>query len=172
MSKYEIKSLLLDFIVEYDPMNWSNEKVYDKFTEIFYQKFADLEAKLAQSKMSESFEKEKKDNAFKLIEELKQQLAEQKRVCDWLDNVLKEYAKQEELLSKKLKSLGVDCIEDLGKTYNQDKSLFCIEKLEQVKKLIEEEYTYDVEESDYAVVYEDNIDKIFDNQIKQLKEMK
>ena len=59
MDKEEIKDLLLDFTVEYDPVSWSNEKVYDKFTEIFYQKFADLEAKLAES--------EKKYNELKEI---------------------------------------------------------------------------------------------------------
>jgi len=39
---------------------------------------ADLEAKLKLSKMNESFEREKKDNAFRFIEELKQQIKELK----------------------------------------------------------------------------------------------
>lgn len=49
-----------------------------------YEQISDLEAKLAQAKMNESFEKEKKDNAFKFIEELKQQLAEKdKAIENW-----------------------------------------------------------------------------------------
>lgn len=52
------------------------------------------------------------------------------------------------------------------------KTDFAIEQLKQTKKLIEEKYTYDVEESDWAVVYELDIDEIFDQQIKELKEGK
>ena len=54
----------------------------------------------------------------------------------------------------------------------QDKISFAVEKLKEVKKLLEKEYRYDVEESDFAVVYEVDIDEIIDNQIKLLKEKK
>ena len=59
-------------------------KLAEKTTQI-----VNLEAKLAQAKMNESFEKEKKDNAFKLIEELKQQLAEKKKELAITDEALK-----------------------------------------------------------------------------------
>lgn len=41
--------------------------------------------------------------------------------------------------------------------------------LEEVKKLFEEKYAYDVEESDFAVIYETDIDEIINQQIKSLK---
>lgn len=47
MSKEEIKNLLIDFICEYDFTNWSNDKVYEKFSDLIYKKFTDLETKLA-----------------------------------------------------------------------------------------------------------------------------
>ena len=36
-------------------------------------------------------------------------------------------------------------------------------------KLFEKKYSYDVQESDYAIVYEFDIDEIIDNQINKLK---
>lgn len=63
----------------------------------YKSKIADLEAKLAQAKMNESFEKEKKDNAFKFIEELKQQLIdeckEHQEFCKVADEKVKELEK-------------------------------------------------------------------------------
>lgn len=47
MSKEEIKNLLVEFICEYDFTNWSNDKVYEKFSGLIYKKFTDLEMKLA-----------------------------------------------------------------------------------------------------------------------------
>ena len=47
----------------------------NKIVKGWMDKISDLESKLAQSKLNESFEKEKKENAFKFTEELKQQLA-------------------------------------------------------------------------------------------------
>lgn len=55
----------------------------------------------------------------------------------------------------------------------QDKISFAVEKLKEVRRLFEEKYSYDVEESDFAVVYEDDVENIFDKQIEELKkEMK
>lgn len=56
--------------------------------------------------------------------------------------------------------------------HNQDKISFAVEKLQEAKSLLEEKYTYDVEESDFAVVYEYDVDEIIDKQIKAIKEMK
>lgn len=36
MSKREIKNLLIDFVCEYDMTSWSNEKVYEKFSDMIY----------------------------------------------------------------------------------------------------------------------------------------
>ena len=73
-----------------DILTKSDEKLQDKV--------ATLEAKLAQAKMNESFEKEKKDNAFKFIEELKQQLIEEckehQEFCKVADEKVKELKQQ------------------------------------------------------------------------------
>ena len=61
-------------------------------------KIADLEAKLAQSKMNESFEKEKKDNALKFVEELKQQLAQYEKFMK--DNEWNSIKEMRETLNK------------------------------------------------------------------------
>ena len=52
---------------------------------------------------------------------------------------------------------------------NQAKLDFAIEKLKEVKKLFEEKYSYDVEESDFAVIYETDVDEIIDQKIAGLK---
>ena len=60
MSKEEIKSILTDFLCDYDPKRWSNENVYCKYVDLLYdkiensnkdlkRKIVDLEAKLAES---------------------------------------------------------------------------------------------------------------------------
>ena len=133
------------------------------------RRIADLEAKLAQAKMNESFEKEKKDNAFKFIEELKQQLAEKDEQINMLeehkfyaDNIIQAYA-------------------DKCKNSNQDKISFCIEQLEKVIKFINEKYQYLLELEKQGNLTEHGkgskltseivLQKI-DNQIKQLKESK
>ena len=46
---------------------------------------------------------------------------------------------------------------------------FAIKQLKEIKKLFEEKYSYDVKESDLAIIYELDIDKIIDNQINKLK---
>lgn len=46
---------------------------------------------------------------------------------------------------------------------------FAINQLKEVKKLFEEKYSYDVPECDFAIIYEDDIDEIIDNQINKLK---
>ena len=44
-----------------------------------------------------------------------------------------------------------------------------IAELQKAKKLFEEKYVYDVEESDFAVIYETDIDEIIDQQINDLR---
>ena len=72
----------------------ANEKFKKHIVDILTIKdnqIADLEAKFAQAKMNESFEKEKKDNAFKLIKELKQQLAEKEKEIEYLTKQAKRF---------------------------------------------------------------------------------
>ena len=94
---------------------------------------------------------------------LEQQLDEKDKEIDILKKDYEFVTKQ----YKELMRTGDFIIEQK----DQDKISFCVEQLEKVKKLFKGKYRYDVEESDFAVVYEDDVDEIFDNQIKQLKEM-
>ena len=118
------------------------------------------------------------------INQLKQQLAEKEKENNELIFIIEEieqfaweqlnnenfdkYKAYDEMLTK-IKQLTKNSPYE---NHQQDKISFCIEKLQEAKRLLEEKYTYDVGESDFAVIYEDAIDEIIDNQIKQLKEMK
>lgn len=134
------------------------------------------------------FEEEKKDIAMKRVYELKQQLAEKekereldnafwKQECDSLQKALDESENKIDKLEDKLHHYYEETLnngtcglcEHLRGEYKTD---FAIEQLKQTKKLIKEKYTYDVEESDWAVVYELDIDEIFDQQIASLREKK
>ena len=157
MSKEEIKNLLVDFICEYDMTSWSNGKVYEKFSDLIFKQITDLEAKLAESKKKikgfvEFSDKKQHENyeQFCEIMQLKQQLAEKEKLLEINERILRgtKLVKQE---------------------LEQEKISFAVEKLQEAKRLFEEKYTYDVEESDFAVIYEDDIDEIIDNQIKEIK---
>lgn len=47
MSKEEIKNLLIDFINEYDVVRYNNDKVYEKFSNLIYKQFENLENELS-----------------------------------------------------------------------------------------------------------------------------
>lgn len=115
-------------------------------------KIADLEAKLAQAKMNESFEKEKKENAWKFIEQLKQQLEEKEkeRHEEWKTG--KEWKWEWQRANQKLEQA------------NQDKISFAVERLLNVRSFICE--CTEIKEPDYTKVCD-----FIDNQIRQLKEM-
>ena len=66
-------------------------------------------------------------------QQLKQQLTEKDKRIEILSKQNKALIEEEDLLDKKLKELGVDCIEDLGKSQNQK----AIEQLEEVKELFQ-----------------------------------
>lgn len=104
-------------------------------------KIADLEAKLAQSKMNESFEKEKKENAWKFIEQLKQQLAEKDKEFNWLHQKFAKYTES-----------------------NQDKISFAVERLVNIQKYITDNVVF-VEEECFGR----EINEFIDNQIEELK---
>ena len=165
------------------------KNMYDAYSKILEekdQKIADLEAKLAESEKDKLMWQEMYKNAdrqnkeicetdiYPLQEEneqLKQQLSEKNEIIDWQNGIVEGVKQEEELLAQKLKSLGVDCIEDLGKEHNQEKISFAVEKLEKVRHILLGHYNRTI----YKCVKEvcRDIDKQIDNQIKQLKkEMK
>lgn len=102
----------------------------------------------------------KQDKCIKELEEenkqLKQQLAEKDKEIEILTKQNKALVEEEDLLDKKLKELGVDCIEDLGKSQNQK----AIEQLEKVKEFVNEIY------GEYSASITTNF---IDNQINELK---
>jgi chromosome segregation ATPase len=148
------------------------------------EKIADLEAKLAQAKMNESFEKEKKDNAFKFIEELKQQLEEKGVDLSLARNEI-DTLKHNLNIAQEHDNVMCEQYFEKCKHHNQDKISFAVEQLEKVKEYAKnkEEHIYNMYDntkntnvvSDYhyaKLTVISNIFKFIDNQIKQLKEMK
>lgn len=121
------------------------------------RQIADLEIKLAQSKMNESFEKEKKENALKFVEELKQQLAEKEKEIEGLE------------LRLKIRAISLQNINNERIQANQDKISFAVGQLEKVKELLLEKCGETLSKS-YCGIDED-IEEVFDNQIKQLKDL-
>lgn len=160
-----------------DILTKSDEKLQDKV--------ATLEAKLAQAKMNESFEKEKKDNAFKFIEELKQQLIEEckehQEFCKVADEKVKELkqqlAEKDEEIDKlktilsmqaiqvseeqRLNLITTNCIQ-----YNPNQT--AIAELENVIELIKEHYNKQFPDFPLGVTEQIHIG-IIDQRIKSLK---
>lgn len=112
-------------------------------------------------------QREEYDNKGKTIADLEAKLADK-------DEKIKKLKSENHALMSDNAYQEADIFElnSFKEYYKNNKILFCIEKLKEVKKLFEEKYTYDVEESDFAVIYEDDVEEIIDNQIKQLKEQK
>ena len=184
----------------YDPMNeivcdrFALEKLV-KESEEKDKTISDLEAKLAES---EKENKDLEDDHNKLIEqynnqyndlckeikfhssarerfvervkELEQQLAEKDEIIDWQNEIIEGVKQEEELLAQKLKSLGVDCIEDLGKEINQDKISLAVEQLEKVKEKINDCPITDYDTNKHFVkMYQRDAIRQLDNQIEELK---
>ena len=144
--KEKFKDILMDFIADYDENKWSNDDIYEKYSNKLLEEFnitvADLEAKLAESKEIcisleglRKSEAEKKDIAMKRVAELKQQLAEKE----------KEYNQLEILHYKDIEAIE-SCSKEIYKTkyrngilesQHQDKISFCIEKLEKVLNFVD-----------------------------------
>ena len=55
---------------------------------------------------------------------------------------------------------------------NQDKISFCIEQLEKVKEFVKENESWEIEGSDYSIVYADDVLDQIDNQINVLRNNK
>lgn len=105
------------------------------------------------------------EKALDKIADLEAKLAEKEKEIENLNTriFLSQLQSPEE---QRLKIIGNSCCQY---NPNQDKISFAIEKLKEMKKLFEEKYTYDIEESDFAVIYEDDVDEIINNQIKKIK---
>ena len=122
-------------------------------------KIDELEKKLEQSKMNESFEKEKKDNALKLVSELQQQLTEKDAEIEKLKIILSVQAVQapEE---QRVNLITANCVQ-----YNPNQT--AIAKLEKVK-----EYIVTDEKDMFGMPYlmkSEYILEFIDQQIKSLK---
>ena len=220
----------MEFFIDYDTHRWSNDDVYDKYTEIIYQRIADLEAKLAESeskaytlesynkfsnnqckklikenkqlikalngevfinykvpmenaqlkqqlaqaKMNESFEKEKKDNAFKLIEELKQQLAEKDKEIEKITRIVAyrdDMDRSTTINGVKFTNEQIITLQNIdyfADKHNQDKISFAVEKLEKVK-----DHYRQFKNTNMGIIKRADIVLFIDNQIEELKkEMK
>lgn len=157
----------------YDEMFKSGDTIIRSFT----NKISDLEAKLEESESKRKILEEKvkwlseeneecfvdgqkynelREQKDKEIQDLKQQLAEKDKEIEILTKQNKALVEEEDLLDKKLKELGVDCIEDLGKSQNQK----ALEQLEKVKEFVNEIY------GEYSASITTNF---IDNQINELK---
>ena len=154
-------------------------------------KISDLEAKLAESeKQNKSlyFEKESAEKILRMstneqtreILELKQQLAEKdaereldnsfwKQECDSLQKALaeKEKERHEEWKTGKEWKWEWQKVNQKLKKAEQDKISFAVEQINKIKNDLYENEKINIRACDF-----DEIDNIFDNQIKQLKEMK
>lgn len=149
---------------------------------------ADIEAKLAESDEYRELLLEEKAGYLDLIsgyadkcKELEQQLEETEELnkklaehsqsvdkalddsCDVIRNLKMQLAEKEKEETKRMEEFEKGC----QQYYKSNQTAIAV--LKKVKKLFEEKYTYDVEESDFAVIYETDIDEIIDQQIKSLK---
>lgn len=84
--------------------------------------------------------KDKLRDYYLKISDLEAKLAEKEKEIKILTKQNKTLVEEEDLLDKKLKELGVDCIEDLGKETNKAKAEFAIQQLQRVKELCDKEF--------------------------------
>ena len=65
------------------------------------------------------------------------------------------------------------CLCQISQSIDQDKISFALEQLEKVKEFVKENESWEIEGSDYSIVYADDVLDHIDNQIDELKkEMK
>ena len=175
--------------------NLTNEEVFEELrTEL--RQLADIEAKLAEketeyNKLKQCFDKANENCTFdelreiilvgeensnervikmlnEQVEALEQQLAEKEEIIEWQNEIVEGVKQEEELLAQKLKSLGVDCIEDLGKEHHQDKISFAVEQLIEIRDYVKECWGLDKLEGKVRL----DIAKKIRLKIEQLKEGK
>lgn len=126
-----------------------------------------------QSKRIKELEEELDDAKRDYIPKLEFGLQRANKMCRDAEKENQQLKQQLAEKERQVKKLNLEAQKYYEDTYcndfhNQDKISFCIEKLKKVKKLFEEKYSYDVEESDFAVIYEDDVDEIIDNEINKL----
>lgn len=110
-----------------------------------------LEEELTQSKMNENFEKEKKDNAFKLIEELKQQLLEKEEEIKVIDEDRQFKAEMWTRFANKCKELKEQLAE-------KDKE---ITKLKEVVDTVDKLKQFNLDIKEYALINRNAVDEIY-----------
>ena len=137
-----------------------------KVKQIQDEQIAELKTKLAEMTKKYELASCPTGGLVDRLRNLEQQLAEKDEIIDWQNEIVEGVKQEEELLAQKLKSLGVDCIEDLGKTYDQDKISFAIEQLEKVKSA----FCLINSKLDKVETIKEYIHYI-DHQINELKEM-
>ena len=127
------------------------------------RKIADLEAKLAESeKKAYSRGHSQRDIANEIkLNALREDVANKKKRIVELKQQLAEKEKE---ISEVLAKQSITCLNTIEKAY-QDKISFAVEQLEKTRKLIDE-LLDNCGDKQYKVW------EVFDNQIKQLKEMK
>ena len=168
----------------YEVVDNQGVPVTQHFLQCLEKEFADLEAKLTESKEERDGNYENYSICWKENTELKQQLEDAEEHIDNLELQLREQYQlvdeKDEQLAKKEKMLErimsgeyipANIAEKSIKLHNQDKVSFCIEQLEKVKEFFLEEHRDDEMDTDYIITKDAGqiADYLLD-QIKQLKE--
>lgn len=165
MSKEEIKNLLIEFVCEYDFTSWSNDKVYEKFSDLIYKQISDLEAKLAKNKKWLA-----SNEGFLENQKLKQQLADAEEHIDNLEVQLREQYQLVDEKDKQIKKLNKRIENQVNNSYKiiQNCKELQIEQLEKVKEIMSKS-----NESGYIIRFasmndRDKFNETIDNQISEL----
>lgn len=132
------------------------------------QKIADLEAKLAERTEQLKIALKDFNDIQQENDKLAQQLAEKEKEIESLRTRQFIDMTEKEMLELKIATHNQD-LKKIRDIFKQSQNQTAIAVLKKVKKLFEEKYAYDVEESDFAVIYETDIDEIIDQQIRVLK---
>ena len=142
---------------------WKDSVVMDLLS-----KLKEKEEQLKLAKANESFEKEKKNNALKLIDQLKQQLEESEEINKKLaehsqsvDKALDDSCEIIRNLKKQLHTANQETLHFQNK-YFAEKQI-AIEELEKVKK------TLSAYVRDDHIIWDFNVNEVIDQQIKSLK---
>ena len=152
MSKEEIKELLRGLFIDYDTHRWSNDGVYEKYTELLYKPIADLEAKLAESEeKKESYRLQNDEHHLQLLQFYSRLSVEafgadiHEKALETLMIMKEQLAEKEKeiaYLTKQVKKFNNEAQKYFEDAYcndfhNQDKISFALEQLEQIRKEFE-----------------------------------
>ena len=139
---------------------WKDSVVMDLLS-----KLKEKEEQLKLAKANESFEKEKKNNALKLIDQLKQQLAEKEESIKYLKGIKRydigEILTENIKLKQELHTANQETLHFQNK-YFAEKQI-AIEELEKVKKTLSAYVRND------HIIWDFNVNEVIDQQIKSLK---